>query len=163
MDNSDTEQLTARVPSIPVRALEEPTRPEPPEVGHLDSPEELPRLHRRLMDQATVVDGEVMEDWTRAASHVGTLWHEWSGRMHAFAAHEAMREAANHAVAALIEALRHAGDWRETNRWFRLSDGWIKDLEMQADRQFGPIARAPKRTRRPLRRAVLAGLLGHPR
>ncbi|GAA4661673.1 hypothetical protein [Amycolatopsis dongchuanensis] len=141
MDNSHTEQLTAHDQAMSIR-LEEPARPEPPEVGRLDGPEELPRLHRRLMDQATVLDGEVMEDWTRAASQVGTLWHEWSGRMHAVAAHEAMREAANHVVTALCEALRHAGDWRETNRWFRLSNGWIKDLTMQADRQFGPITRA---------------------
>lgn len=156
------------------QAIHPPTRPTPPPVDQVHTPDDLPPLHRQLLDLADVLAGRdtgipvgqgEADRWTTAAGKVDHLWETWRHRTHATEAHDAMRHAATQAVRALREGLL-GGDWREARRWFDIAAGWIDQLKMQADYQPlprplpAPARPADQRSGRP---GLAALLFGHRR
>jgi hypothetical protein len=108
----------------------EPARPEPPQAGPLHTPDDLPALHRQLLEQANALaaDGDPWP-WMTAASKVEFLWEAWRVRMHATAQQEALATVATTAVTATLAALR-LDTVREQREQFDLAQGWIAQLRM---------------------------------
>ncbi|MEU4673949.1 hypothetical protein AB0F91_39840 [Amycolatopsis sp. NPDC023774] len=117
-------------------------RPDPPSVDNLNIPFELIQLHHILIDVAThqariESNLKVADDWRRAAKAVARLSQEYRARMDGATPKQlsAMRVAGTQAVDALIEALRHAGEWQKSGSWFDIAAGWIDDVRLQASDQ----------------------------
>lgn len=116
-----------------------PSTAKTPEVPELRTPDDLPQLHRQLIEQADALadlgENDLAREWAGAASEVDRLRTYWRLRMHATDAHEPMRTAANKAAHALIEGLR-CTDGRDNGGWFAVADGWIDNLKMQAENEL---------------------------
>lgn len=145
MNNNSTDNIITAIDNLTLTGtdpvvIEAPAVPEV-NLEELQTPADLLPLHRQLVERATVLagrDGDTTygngqaDNWLRAATQVHALRDMWAHRMHATAAHEAMRTNAVQAVTALLTALG-TNRRREQDRWFGIASEWANDLRMQAD------------------------------